>query len=268
MRRMENAQASLSVSIGRIPGTAMPTEWAASGAKLGFALDVGFARDDAVAASNDRPTTSEGYLRRDAMMGNAPRTILPLNRPSFVSASGEEWIDVMPGAYGCQAEERGGDNRYSFRWSLDFPGGARRNDVELPAERVYFLSRCWIVPDPSGDESGRSALERAMKEKERVLSDIELTNARFDKIRNTPPAGTLLGDVVQSAFNARHMVVLVERRKSLQSRLDELVQKYPLDANGIVDGPNGVTFAKEGVVAVKRSRQYHWIGTFSINEFS
>jgi len=39
-------------------------------------------------------------------------------------------------------------------------------------------------------------------------------------------------------------------------------------------GPNDIMFAKEGVIAVKRLRgamgtreQYHWIGTFTYNEF-
>ena len=46
LQRIENTQAKLSVEVGRVPGTAMPPEWAASGAKLGFTLEVGFTDND------------------------------------------------------------------------------------------------------------------------------------------------------------------------------------------------------------------------------
>ena len=58
------------------------------------------------------------------------------------------------------------------------------------------------------------------------------------------------------------------------SQLEELEQKYPLDSSKIIHGPNNIIFSKEGFVAVKRLRgtlgtreQYHWVGTFSFNEF-
>jgi len=42
----------------------------------------------------------------------------------------------------------------------------------------------------------------------------------------------------------------------------------------LLEGPNDLLFVKEGVIAVKRFRgametreQYHWVGTFSIQEF-
>ena len=238
----------------------MPPEWAASGAKLGFNLEVGFTDYEV-----DMDPQTIKSLQQDAMMGSTLRTVLPLNQPSFVSASGTESIDVRRGAYGCQVHDRE-SKQYALRWYFDFPNGAKRNDVELPAERIYFLGRCWL-PSSSNDGDNK-ILENAMKEKEQLLSDIELTNARYNKIRSTPPAGNIFGDIVQNAFNMRHMVVLIERKKSLQLKLDELLKKYPLDTDKVVEGPNDVTFAKEGVVAVKRSRQYHWIGTFSINEFS
>jgi len=47
-----------------------------------------------------------------------------------------------------------------------------------------------------------------------------------------------------------------------------------LDPTKIVEGPNEIIFAKDGVVAVKRlgstlgtKEQYHWIGTFTFNDF-
>lgn len=256
LQRIENTQATLAVEVGRIPGTAMPSEWAASGAKLGFTLEVGF-------TDNAEQITRE-MLAGDALMGNKPQTVIPLKQPSFISVSGSELIDVKPGAYGCQMQDRD-SQQYALRFYLDFPNGARRNDVELPADRIYFLSRCWL---PSSNDESMLALENARKEKKQILSTIELTDARLNKIRSSPPAGNLLGDIVQNVFNFRHIVKLVERKKKLQSQLKELERAYPLDSDKIINGPNDVSYAKEGVIAVKRSSKYLWVGRFKFTELS
>ena len=259
LRSTENTHATLAVSIGRIPGTTMPSEWAASGARLGFALEVGFTDNEL-----RRDSVFKESLTQDVLMGSTLRMILPLNSPSFVDASGTQVIDVHPGAYGCQIQDAESE-QYALRWYLDFPNGAKRNDVELPAERIYFLCRCWL---PSNTNGGiNSSIERAREQKEKVLSDIELTNARLDKIRSTPSAGNILGDLVQNVFNFRHILVLLERKKQLQIEMNKLETAYPLDSGEILRH-NSVTYAKEGVVAVRRSRQYCWIGTFTINELA
>jgi hypothetical protein len=258
LQRIENTQATLAVEVGRIPGTAMPPEWAASGAKLGFTLEVGFTDNAA------EQMITRDMLAGDAMMGNKPQTIIPLQPPSFISLTGSEVIDVKPGVYGCQIQNRDSE-QYALRWYLDFPNGAKRNDVELPAERIYFLSRCWL---PSSNDEGMLALENARKEKKQLLSTMELTDARLNKIRNSPPAGNLLGDVVQNAFNFRHIVKLIERKKRLQSQLNELERAYPLDSDKIINGPNDVSYAKDGVIAVKRSSKYLWVGRFKFTELS
>ena len=254
LQRIENTQATLAVEVGRIPGTAMPAEWAASGAKLGFTLEVGF-------TDNAEQITKE-MLGGDALMGNKLQTVIPLKQPSFISLSGSEFIDVEPGAYGCQMQNRESD-LHALRWYLNFPNGAKRNDVELPAERIYFLCRCWL---PSSTDEGMHALENARKEKKQVLSTIEFTNARLNKIRSSPAAGNLLGDIVQNAFNFRHIVKLVERKKKLQSRLNELEKSYPLDSDKIMAGPNGISYAKDGVIAVKRQSKYLWVGRFKFTD--
>ena len=49
-----------------------------------------------------------------------------------MSANGQESIRVEAGAHGCQTQ--GLESRqYAFRFFLDFPNGAKRNVVELPA---------------------------------------------------------------------------------------------------------------------------------------
>ena len=192
------------------------------------------------------------------------QSVVPLEWPSFVGVSGLEYIRVNAGAYGCQIQDRDSE-QYALRWYLDFPNGATRNDVELPPGRVYFLGRCW---PPSSTDERVLALENARKEKKRILSTVELTDARLNKIRSSPPAGNLLGDVVQNAFNFRHIVKLVDRRKKLQSQLNKLERAYPLDLEKVIMGPNDVSYEKEGVIAVRRKSKYLWVGRFKFTNLS
>ena len=112
------------------------------------------------------------------------------------------------------------------------------------------------------------ALENARKEKKHILSTMELTNARLNKIKNYSPlpAGknnNILGDIVQKAFNFRHVIKLKGRNKELQSRLDVLERTYPLDDDRVIIGPTkDVWYEKEGVIAVKKKSKYLWIGRF------
>lgn len=259
LSRLQTIQAELLVSIGRIPGTAMPPEWAASGAKLGFALEVEFTDEPA-----DYEMTKERLLKSDALMGTKLQSVAPLNTPSFVSTSGKETIRVEPGAYGCQIQ--GLESRqYAFRFFVDFPDGAKRNDVELPAERVYFLSSCWLLS--SGENN---SLERARRRKDGITSTIQEVTEELRHVEQRIQDANLLQKVGLFADSMK----LAERRGKLSAQLEELEQTYPLDPSKVVEGPNGIIFAKEGIVAVKRYRgamntkeQYHWIGKFTYNDF-
>ncbi len=135
--------------------------------------------------------------------------------------------------------------------------------MELPAERIYFLSSCWLFED-------EGVLERARRRKETLETTIEeVTLELEDKDRAMSKQGFF-----QKAVTFRESIQLVERKGKLRSELYDLEQKYPLDDSKITRGPNNIIFAKEGFVAVKRFRgalgtreQYHWVGTFSYNEF-
>mmetsp|Transcript_50580 Transcript_50580/g.107749 ORF Transcript_50580/g.107749 Transcript_50580/m.107749 type:complete len:298 (-) Transcript_50580:288-1181(-) len=255
LSRLQTIQAELLLSIGRIPGTAMPPDWAASGAKLGFALEVEFTNELC-----EYEMTKERLLRGDVLMGNTLKSVEPLNEPSFVSSNGAEIVRVLPGAYGCQLQgiESG---QYAFRFFLDFPEGARRNDVELPPERIYFLSSCWLADNEAAigrARRRRDDLEQSIGQIKRDLEELEQGSS----------------GLFQKAMAFRQSIDLVERRAKLASQLEELEQKYPLDSAKIMQGPNNIIFAKEGVVAVKRLRgtlgtreQYHWVGTFTFNDF-
>jgi len=248
LSRMENAQCALQLLVGRIPGTAMPPEWAASGAKLALPLEIEFCRGACTYSMN-----------KEQFLGNGKpsfRSVEPLNEPTFVSVKGVEHVKVKPGAYGCEIQCFE-SQKYSFRFFLDFPNGAIRNDIELPAERIYFVSSCWIQ-NPSGLKRAQEQkldAETALKTANQELEDLEKSSTNF----------------FQKALSLRQATILVERRSSLKKRLNELEQNYPLRPDSVVEGPNGMIFPREGFIAVKRFRgsreQYHWVGTFTFEEF-
>lgn len=261
MGRLEGTQAELLVSVGRIPGTAMPPSWAESGARLAFPLEVEFTDETA-----EYEMTKERLLKGDALMGTRLLTVEALNEPQFISTNGIQNIAVENGAYGCSLQSVE-SRQFALRFFMDFPEGAKRNDVELPAERIYFLTSCWLSPDDDG-------VLRARKRKKELTQEIELTEARIDKINSQELESNPIGNAIQRAFNLRHLTVLVERRNNLVRQLEEVEQTYPVDPARVIQGPQGVIYAKEGVIAVKRLKgamgtreQYWWIGKFTVNQF-
>ena len=203
--------------------------------------------------------SKERLLRGDVQMGSTLMSVEPLNEPSFVSVGGKETITVSPGAYGCQlkaAESR----QYAFRFFLDFPEGAKRNDVELPPERIYFLSSCWLADE--------AAVERARERKAGIEESLRQVQSELTTSQTRP------GGVWQKVTGFRRQMDLIERKDRLVARAEELAQAWPLDPAEVVRGPHGVAFAREGFVAVKRlrgtlgtSEQYHWVGSFTYNDF-
>jgi len=135
--------------------------------------------------------------------------------------------------------------------------------VELPAERIYFLSSCWLFED-------ERVLERARQRKETLETTIEEVALELEDMdRAMSKQG-----IFQKALTFRESMQLVERKGKLRSELFDLEQKFPLDDSKIIRGPKNIVFAKEGFVAVKRFRgtlgtreQYHWVGTFTYKEF-
>ena len=293
----------------------MPPEWAASGAKLGFQLHVKFTddvasceiitkerlmlEDDALMCYtktalppiiDDRGVTHPEKLLSLLAQFRVPRlrkqgkqlmeptllSVEPLNNPTFITTNGTQTVDVEGGAYGyyCQMEGwNSSSKQYALRFFLDFPHGAKRNDVELPAERIFFLTTCWLSSSPEDNNE----LDRARKRKEQFEQEIELTDARRNKIRSQELSSNILGNAIQRAFNLRHLLVLAVRQNKLQGQLKEVEREYPLDSLGsvgVIQGPNDVIYAKEGVIAVKRLKgamgtqeEYCSVGTFAIHKF-
>jgi hypothetical protein len=135
LNRLQTVQAELLLSVGRIPGTAMPPEWAASGARLGLAVEVEF--------TNERcpyEMSKETLLRGDALMGTNLMTVEPLNEPSFVSSKGREAVRVLPGAYGCQVQGAEATAESKPRWIND------------GSHILQFIAIYWTGGDVCNDE--------------------------------------------------------------------------------------------------------------------
>jgi len=237
----------------------MPLEWATSGAKLAFPLEVEFTDDP----PDEYEMSKEQLLRGDSLMGSNLMSVEVLNEPSFVSTNGREVIKVLDGAYGCQIQNIA-SQQYALRWFLDFPEGAKRNDVELPAERIYFLSSCWLADE--------SILSRARKRRDTIDNSIQEITQDLETLEKQQQSAGLL----QKIGSFKQSIDMVERRGKLRAQLEEIDQTYPLDSSKVIRGPksSNIIFAKEGMVAVKRFRgvggtkeQYHWVGTFTFNEF-
>lgn len=267
--RIKTAQCALQVSVGRIPGTAMPEDWAASGAKLGFNLEVEFCDDPCA----DYEMTKERLLQGTAVAtknnvlrskSSSLKACEPLNEPTFVSTSGTQTIKVTEGAYAGELQNPQ-SQLYGFRFFLDFPEGAVRNDVELPAERIFFLSTCWI--------QNEHAFARAQERYSELEATLEEIQSDISKVQEESQSKGILG----KAMSVRELTLLVEKKKEMQQMLGELEQQYPLQEStqrDFVEGPKGLLFAKKGFIAVKRFRgametreQYHWVGTFTFQEF-
>ena len=255
LSRIENAQCEIQMSVGRIPGTAMPPEWAASGAKLALNLELEFTKNDC----------ADYEMTKERLLGTGRptfRAVEPLLEPTFVSAQGQQSVKVTEGAYGCDIQQLEAQ-LYAFRFFLDFPNGAIRNDVELPAERIYFMTQCWIKDERS--------INRAKGRKVKIEKSLDEINQNLAEWQSAGDNNNILKKVM----GIRQSVLDVERKTLLETQLTELDKTYPLgEATDLVSGPYDTLFVKEGVIAVKRFRgamgtkeQYHWVGTFTIKEF-
>ena len=115
----------MTLNIGREPGTWMPQEWASSGARLSLPLKMYF----------DNAEVDLGFPGEEALEGRYARR-LRCDGGSFVGAQGEVKVQPTGGAWIAKATGQPGVS--SLRFYVDFPEEARRNDVTLPAGRVFF----------------------------------------------------------------------------------------------------------------------------------
>ena len=125
-RTVEGLKCTVTVNVGREPNTWMPKDWAASGARLLLPLDVEFA-DERV---------DLGFPGEEALGGRYCKRLNCGEAGSFVGRDGR--VDVACDGGGWTAAPTGRAGEYALRFFLDFPEAAARNDVEMPAGRIFF----------------------------------------------------------------------------------------------------------------------------------
>ena len=124
-------ESRLTLSVGREDGTWMAKEWGASGARLSLPLQVTF--------SDER--LDLGFPGEEALGGRGARR-LECAEGRFVGPKGETVVRTDGGAWTTSAIP-GPPGQFKLRFFIDFPDGAERNDVSIPAGRVFFSGACF-----------------------------------------------------------------------------------------------------------------------------
>jgi hypothetical protein len=117
----------LTFDVGRTEGDeSMPDDWAASGARMAFSVDVEVSSDDASS--------------KDSEVGRGACALRPLTEGEFVSGDGVQRVRVAEGGWRI-------DHNDVLRCWLDVESAAARNDVSLEPGRCYFEAAVWRSPN-------------------------------------------------------------------------------------------------------------------------
>lgn len=249
------AEWRIQVNIGREEGTYMPESWAASGARLFFPMDI--------MVTSDYKTEKDSEY--DFMGGNSMRLDV-LEDPSFVNSQGEQFIGIREqGAWKLQMP-RGTAATLRF-WidveqadELSLGVGALRNDVTLPAERIYFMSKCWREEDLKMAARQMKPFEIAAEAAQRRV-DQQLSHETGDRrLDGTNPVETALGTM--------NMAKLVKDRDDRVRELLQAENKLPRNAEtlrlGFWPGTNEKLAIGEGTIAIRKKvlfgDEFHILG--------
>lgn len=119
------------------------------------------------------------------------------------------------------------------------------------------MSSCWIKEE--------NTIENARLWKREFEANLKLLNTEIEELESGENVG-----VVARARRIPQYIELLKQRKKLTMQIGMLEERFPLE-RPLASGPNGTLLLKDGVVAVKREfggkTRYHWIGTFSFQEF-
>jgi hypothetical protein len=217
----------------------MPAEWAASGARLGVSeMGVTFSSDLCTQFSDDLLGPPKDTYRCQVL---APG--------KFVGANGEQLVRATNGAWSETASGRGGE--YFLRFFVDIPEGAARNDVELPAGRLFFTTGYW---DAQELELAQTAVEQLQSE----LSELEAIPIFEDG-----------GNVLQKALEIRRAVTRDERKTMLRAQLRAVTGSLP-GPSGTVDipGRKDIQVGKSGGLCVKRKQNLGQDAYFILGKFT
>ena len=218
----------LSIDVGREEGTWMPEDWAKSGARLVCPLEVEVLGEAA----------AEPNAERDIMGGGAS-LIRPVATPKIVSERGEEEVLVAGGGWKIGPSDAGRGRAATLRFWLDFLEArglgagvsARRNDVTLPAERLYFAAAIWREDELRG---GAAALRPLVEETRAAQARLE---ARLDHERGDRRLDGV--NPIDTALAYKDMADLVARRDAALRRQRDLEAELllPRDAAALPMGP-------------------------------
>ena len=200
----------------------MDAGWAASGGRLGISnMEIRFLGDQCTQFSDGLLGKPEETFRCQVL---APGT--------FVGAGGEQVVQATNGAWSQVATGRGGE--YFLRFFVDIPNSATRNDVELPAGRLFFTTGCWDTEELALAKTAAEQLQEELKELESI------------------PLFAEGGNIVQKALEIRRGVTRDERKSLLRTKLRAVASSLP-GPSGTVDvsGLPGVAVGKSGGLSVK-----------------
>lgn len=127
---LADLEATVTLDAGREDGTWMPAEWGASGARLSLPLALKFTDEQ----------IDLGFPGEESFGGRFGKKIVAQSG-SFVGTQGQVAVQPEGGAWTVLPTGRDGETR--VRFFLDFPEEITRNDVVVPAGRVYFSMGCF-----------------------------------------------------------------------------------------------------------------------------
>ena len=142
----------LTFDVGRTEGDeSMPEDWAASGARMAFSVDVEVSADDASS--------------KDSEVGRGACALRVTNEPEFVGEKGVQRVAVS---------NEGGwriDHNDVLRCWLDVESAAARNDVTLAPGRCYFEAAVWRSPNDLA--AGRQKLAPLVADTRKAQDELE-----------------------------------------------------------------------------------------------
>lgn len=208
----------------------MPSFWAASGARLSLPIDVRFS-DEQVDCNE------QNFLER----GSAAKRVY-CDGGSFVGPQGEVFVKADGGAW--SAAPTGSCGEHVFRFYIDFPEEAARNDVTLPAGRVYFSSGAWDVAEK------QAALVEADRLKDEIEVIIKTKDAAADYAKAKGEAGESIG-LFERANAFRKAKARSDTATPLVSKYKRMLSSLPDEAVASADGTAEVL--TRGGLSVKRN---------------
>ena len=232
--KIEGSTWKIILNVGREQGTKMPSEWAASGARLSLPLQVTFA---------DEASDDERVLEEDDAL-DEPIKRLVCSDGSFVSKDGVVKVTRLSGAWSAAPVIGESYGQRLLRFFIDFPHPVQRNDVTIPAGRMYCSTVCW---DGGEKAAAREPGFEKMRQVERELDELSEELEAMVEERKSGERGLLkamgrVSDDLQRAQQAQKLLTELQRYRTVLPAADSCVE-----------GQDGVWVADEGGLVIRRA---------------